>query len=251
MCLIAWNWQPDSQQPLLLLANRDEFFMRPTQPLHWWQHGLFMAGRDLHGGGSWLGVSRDGRLAALTNYRDPLHQRADAPSRGKLVTDFLEGSLSATDYLAQLMPRAQDYNPFNLLLLDGQQLLGFESRQARSFVLQPGIQGVSNAGFNTPWPKLLRLTAALSRQRPTADTETLMSLLADDTIAPDTLLPQTGITLERERLLSAAFIRSSDYGTRASSVIRLTAQGMEFSERSFNAQGTLATQQLRLATIAV
>ena len=167
------------------------------------------------------------------------------------MIDFLEGSLSAADYLTQLTPHAQDYNPFNLLLLDGQQLLGFESRQARSFIVQSGVQGVSNAGFNTPWPKLVRLTTALSRQTRTADTQTLMSLLADDTIAPDTALPRTGITLERERLLSAAFIRSPDYGTRASSVVRFTAQGMECSERSFNAQGTLATQQLRLAAVAV
>ena len=195
-------------------------------------------------------MSRDGRLAALTNYRDPHNQRPDAPSRGKLVTDFLEGSDSAADYLAQLSAHAQDYNPFNLLLLDGQQLLGFESRQAHSFIVQPGIQGVSNAGFNTPWPKLVRLKAALSQQAATADTEQLMTLLADDTIAPDAALPRTGITLERERLLSAAFIRSADYGTRASSVIRFTTQGVQFSERSFDARGPVATQHLSLAALA-
>ena len=243
MCLIAWNWQPDSERPFLLAANRDEFFARPALPLHWWQDGRILAGRDLHGGGTWLGMTRCGRVAALTNFRDPANQRHDAPSRGRLVADFLAGTASASEYLQQLTPHAQHYNPFNLLLLDGQHLMGFESNKARSFALTPGVHGVSNADFDTPWPKLVRLKQALAQLRPVDERNSLMDALQDQTIAADGQLPRTGIALERERLLSAAFIQSADYGTRASSIIRIDAQGAHFYEHTFDAGGSLATQQ--------
>jgi len=244
MCLIAWNWQPHSAQPLLLVANRDEFFARPSLPLHRWDDGLILAGRDLQGGGTWLGVSADGRLAALTNFRDPKNNRANTPSRGQLVSDFLAGTGSAADYLAQLAGEAHRYNPFNLLLLDGEQLLGFESQGSRCLTLPPGVHGVSNARFDTPWPKLQRLKRGLAAL-PEADDETCLALLADETQAADDTLPATGIALERERLLSACFIRSPDYGTRASSVVRIDAQGLHFCERTFTATQQVGTRRLR------
>jgi hypothetical protein len=169
MCLIAWNWQPDRSTPLLLLANRDEFYARPALPLHWWgpsPNGTeVLAGKDLQGGGTWLGVSRSGRLAALTNYRSTQPLRTDTPSRGELVAAFLHGDQDAPTYLEQLAQHCGDYNPFNLLVFDGHQLMGLESRNARVLRKPAGVGGVSNADFQTPWP-LTRLKAACRARRP-------------------------------------------------------------------------------------
>ncbi len=240
MCLIAWNWQPDSALPLLLIGNRDEFYARPTANLQWWEDADILAGRDLQAGGAWLGVDRRGRLAALTNHRDPTNARSNTPSRGSLVADFLRGDASAGDYLGQLAQRAGDYNPFNLLLFDGKSLLGFESRNARTHTLEPGVGAVSNADFNTPWPKLCRLSqgleAALQLQADPDDAK-LLSLLADRTIPPDDELPRTGIALEMERTLSMAFIAAPGYGTRANTIVRLGRENVSMLERTHSAAG--------------
>jgi len=265
MCLIAWRWQPGTATPLLLLANRDEFYARPTAPLRWWPGGRVLAGQDLQAGGTWLGLGAGGRrLAALTNFRDPglLPSAAAAgaaapPSRGALVSDFLQDeSLSAADYLAQLAPRAADFQGFNLLLFDGQQLLGFEgraSRGQRSVVLEPGLGAVSNAGFDTPWPKLLTLKSALAQrlaedhEEPGGD-EALLALLRDPRIAPDESLPATGVPQEWERALSAIFIATPNYGTRASALLRLRQQGgFDFLERSFDASGVIGMREFKVA----
>lgn len=246
MCLIAWDWQPDSETPLLLLANRDEFYARPALPVHWWDKGQVLAGRDLEAGGTWLGVDRRGRLAALTNYRLPSVDTAPKPSRGSLAADFLQGKQDAADYLAALAERAGAFNPFNLLLFDGQRLMGLESRNQRIVDLQPGIGAVSNADFNTPWPKLLKLKQGLQEQRQSGRTEVadLLPLLQDRVRALDSELPTTGVSLELERLLSATFIASEHYGTRACSVVALSRNKSCFFEQSHGAHGMLsATQQ--------
>lgn len=247
MCLITLNWQPTSAVPLRIAANRDEFYARPALGLHHWPEHPILAGQDLQAGGTWLGLSvcpATGvpRLAALTNYRDVANQRADAESRGHITASFLNSAVSARDYLATLTTQVSAYNPFNLILFDGQTLMGFESRHARAFALSPGITSVSNADFNTPWPKLERLRTSFEQTLAETDDEgrlqiRLFALLADRQRALDIDLPQTGITLERERILSAAFITSPDYGTRASSVISIRQQSAEFAERSFNAHG--------------
>ncbi len=237
MCLIAWNWQPG--KGLLLLANRDEFYARPTLPLHRWADGDLLAGKDLQGGGTWLGLGRGGRLAALTNVRDPRQFRADAPTRGTLVADFLRGEMSGPAYLAQLVPQAPAFNPFNLLLFDGERLLGFESQGARTIPLSAGVNAVSNARFNTPWPKLQRLTHAL-RQRGVPDVvqpQDVLPLLTDTQTASDAQLPDTGVPLATERALSATFIRTPDYGTRACSIVHMRGQQTEFWEQEFGADG--------------
>ena len=252
MCLIAWNWQPDADLPLLLIANRDEYYARPTRPLHQWDGAPICAGKDLQAGGTWLGLAPGGRMAALTNVRDMRQQRADAPSRGALVSDFLSGQSSAAQYLESIAATAAHYNPFNLLVYDGHTLLGFESQAARTVVLRSGIAAVSNAGFDTPWPKLLALKSGLqdwvtlqpTRQAP--GKEALFALLADNEPAPDAQLPDTGIPLERERVLSSAFIRSSDYGTRASSLVMLRRNSARFIERSFDEQGCTGEVSLDL-----
>jgi uncharacterized protein with NRDE domain len=250
MCLIAWNWQPGNTTELLLLSNRDEFYARTAQPLHWWDadggaEPQILAGRDLQGGGTWLGLSRDGRLAALTNYRTGTPQRADAPSRGELVADFLNGDARAHDYLADLRARAHQYNPFNLLLFDGQTLLGLESRGARIVQLEPGLGALSNADFHTPWPKLVRLRSGLRARVDAEQTapDALLPLLQDRSLAADTDLPKTGVPLELERALSATFIVTPPYGTRACSVVALGAGRASFTEQSFGPGGQLLSQQ--------
>ena len=243
MCLIAWNWQPHSELPLLLVANRDEFYARSTLPLHQWKDARIFAGQDLQAGGTWLGLGPGGRLAALTNVRNVGKQRDSAPSRGALVSGFLHSDLSGNAYLQSIMPDCDRFNPFNLLLFDGQSLLGFESQGGRIVDMQSGISAVSNAGFDTPWPKLLALKSGLHHwvreqtapQPPGSDA--LFALLKQDQPAPDAQIPDTGIPLERERALSCAFIRSSDYGTRASSLVMLRRNSARFVERSFDVQG--------------
>ena len=244
MCLIAWNWQPSSPTPLLLIANRDEFYARPTAPLAWWEDADILAGRDLQAGGTWLGVSRSGRLAALTNHRDPTNVRADAPSRGELVSGFLQAATPAADYLAELAGRAADYNPFNLLVFDGQTLMGLESRHAKVLTLQPGVGAVSNADFLTPWPKLTTLKNSLQSllaQTHPSDAE-LLELLHHHGVANDADLPATGIPLALERVLSSAFIATPDYGTRACSVVRFEANSVQFLEQGFDALGSIGTR---------
>ena len=247
MCLITLSWQPASSVPLVMAANRDEFYARPALGLHHWPRQGILAGQDLQAGGTWLGLGVGAgsdriRLAALTNYRDIANHKVDAASRGHITASFLNSTIGANDFLETLTANASRYNPFNLILFDGQQLMGFESRHARLFAMPPGITSVSNADFNTPWPKLERLRTSFKQTLTANDDEALQQdrlfkLLSDDRMAPDATLPQTGISLERERVLSAAFVRTADYGTRASSVIRVKHQVAEFTERSFDANG--------------
>lgn len=251
MCLITLNWQPGSSRPLLLAANRDEFYARPTRSLHHWPRQRILAGQDLQAGGTWLGLgvcAATGRIrmAALTNYRDVANHRVDAESRGHIAVSFLSSSITAKSYLETLAKKTSMYNPFNLILFDGQHLLGFESRHARLFALPAGVTAVSNADFNTPWPKLMSLSSAFERTL-LQDTgagvnedslkNRLFDLLSNSNVAPDEALPQTGIALERERALSATFIRTPDYGTRACSIISIKEQTATFTERSFDASG--------------
>lgn len=252
MCLIAWNWKTHSNMPLLLLSNRDEFYARPAMPLHWWVdddgHGpAILAGKDLQGGGTWLGLSRSGRLAALTNYRSPDALRSDTPSRGEFVADFLRSDLDAPTYLQQLARRAADYNPFNLLVYDGHTLMGLESRGAKLVPLQPGIGAVSNADFHTPWPKLTRISQRLQDhvEQQITDAPGLMPLLLDQSLAPDAHLPHTGVPLEWERLLSATFIKTPEYGTRACSVLAVHSTHVTFTEHSFGPQGLTQRTELQ------
>lgn len=248
MCLIAWNWRPDAPEQMLLIGNRDESYDRPALPLHWWNDAPILAGRDLSGGGTWLGVSRLGRMAAITNHRDPKAQRVGAPSRGALVQGFLASHETAQDYLDRVAWDAAAYNPFNLLVFDGTSFLGFESRRNRIVSIVPGISGVSNADFFTPWPKLRALTDRLSeltRKEPVVNDDALLALLTDRAIAPDHALPDTGIPLERERILSPAFITAPGYGTRASTILRLGAGGGEITEHLFDSTGRTGVTTIR------
>jgi uncharacterized protein with NRDE domain len=258
MCLIAWRWAPADPTPLVLLANRDEFYARPTQALAQWPDSPVIAGRDLDGGGTWLGVTTGGRVAALTNYRDPSMMVDGRPSRGALVQGFLEGDLDSVAYLNELARYAHQYNPFNLLVFDGQRLMACESRGRHYDIVrpEPGVGAVSNAGFDSVWPKVTALREALGDILSESDAtdQQLLALLQNRDIAPDALLPQTGIPRDWERALSAAFIALPSYGTRASSVLRVHADTVHMIERCFDADGALgdvAVSRSRLSGEAI
>jgi uncharacterized protein with NRDE domain len=241
MCLILVVWRRHPQYPCLIAATRDEFHSRSAEPAHWWHdRPQILAGRDLVAGGTWLGLSRTGRFAALTNYRSPQHRRTDVPSRGSLVTDALESQGTALDDLGGLQRVGPGYNGFNLIFSDGQSLAVHESVRDVGRVLAPGIYGLSNHVLDTPWPKVERakerLHALLDR---TIDPSSVLELLRDDRPARDEDLPGTGMSLEWERLLSSAFIRGSDYGTRCSTIIRIDQGGkVYFDEWTWDASGS-------------
>lgn len=239
MCLIVFAWQPESPTVLRLAANRDEFYARPSAALSQWPDapGVF-AGRDLQAGGTWLGVTAQGRFAALTNIRDP-GQKAGTRSRGALTADYLLGQESAPVYLDRIMRDAEEHAGFNLLVGDRHQLWHFNSQEGRPRQLQSGIYGMSNASLDTPWPKLLRARSALS-DRVEREDEALLELLSDSHLPADHLLPDTGVGLATERLLSSIFITTAAYGTRASTVLNLGRDGRwNITERSFGPQGAL------------
>jgi uncharacterized protein with NRDE domain len=240
MCLILVAWQAHSQYPCVVAANRDEFHARPAAAAAWWpDHPGILAGRDLEAGGTWLGITRGGRFAALTNYRDSRQRRTDAPSRGALVTALLESGASVAQSLAYLREVGGNYNGFNVIFSDGRQLGIYESVPGLGRELGPGIYGLSNHLLDTPWPKVLQAKSRLEAALAGTDTAPLLELLRDDRPAPDEQLPRTGVSLEWERLLSSAFVRANDYGTRCSTIIRIETPGRAyFDEWSWNSVGT-------------
>jgi uncharacterized protein with NRDE domain len=227
MCLIVFAWQVIPGVPLVAAGNRDEFYDRPATPAAWWtDHPQVYAGRDLRGGGTWMGITRDGRFAAVTNVRAPSEKRADAPTRGLLVTDYLSGDTSPEEYIQSISSRAHLFNGFNLLIGNREQLLWFSNAaqddERNGKPLAPGIYGLSNATLDTPWPKVVRTKAQFaSLLCQGAPEEAYFDMLTDSTRASDCRLPRTGISLERERALSAVCIDTPDYGTRTSTVVQL------------------------------
>ncbi len=268
MCLLAFALDAHPRYHLVLMANRDEFYARPTTPAGWWGDApTVLAGRDDKAGGTWMGVTRAGRWAALTNVRDPARERTGTPSRGTLVADYLRGDDAPAAYLGAIAVRAARYNGFNLLVGDGRTAAYLSNRTAdhdttdddaiddASAVeaagpqpVAPGVHGLSNALLDTPWPKVARATdhlrtrlhAAASPEEarpPGADAlaHRLLTALHDATPAPDDALPDTGVGLALERMLSPLFIRSDRYGTRASTVLLLGHDGtVTFVERTFD-----------------
>ena len=230
MCLIVFAWQVVPGAPLVACANRDEFYDRPTSAAAPWpEHPAIYAGRDLKGGGSWMGITNEAtgsRFAALTNIRGPNERRADAPSRGALVADFLAGSMSAPDYIAAIAASSDAYNGFNLVLGDRHAMYWYSNRangDARNGKpLEPGIYGISNGLLDAPWPKVVRTKAQFaSLLCQGAPEDAYFEMLADTTRAPDLRLPDTGIEIGLERTLSAVCIESPGYGTRTSTVVKV------------------------------
>ena len=239
MCLILFAYRQREDYPLLLIANRDEYYARPTRNAHWWDDASVFGGRDLEAGGTWLGINRDGRLAAVTNVREPGGMQPGKRSRGELTRGFLSGSKSPREYLGEIDARARDYAGFNLLLGDVGELWFYSNRAPGVKRVEAGIHGISNGAFDEPWPKLssgkTELAALLDGE---IDSRRLMEILTDHRVAEDHALPSTGVPLDIERMLSSRFIRSPGYGTRASTVLIVDAEGrVEFSEQNFGEEG--------------
>lgn len=240
MCLIVFAYNVHPSYRLVLAANRDEFYERPSSSADFWKdHPEVLAGRDLKNGGTWLGVTRDGKFAAVTNYRDPAALKNDAPSRGKLVSRYISGNQNPDNYLKKIFSQADKYNGFNLFLGDDNDLFVFSSRGKKQ-KLKPGIYGLSNHLLNSPWPKVVRskrmLKAALEKKGDALERE-LFSLLADRRVPPESKLPVTGIGLEWERLLSSIFIESPVYGTRSSTILLIGKnRRVKFVEKVFDGQ---------------
>ena len=224
MCVIYFAYETHPNRPLILLANRDEFYDRPTAAAAYWEdHPQIYAGRDLVAGGTWLGITRGGRIAAVTNYRDQSAPKGNR-SRGELVAEFLKSEESPAKYLGGVQQRALQYSGFNLIVGDlsesGDGLFYFSNGGNGTRRLEPGVYGLSNHLLDTPWPKVARgkdrfqelLTSPI-------DIETLLGLLRDESLADDAELPDTGIGYEKEKALSAIFIKTPIYGTRSSSVV--------------------------------
>jgi uncharacterized protein with NRDE domain len=237
MCLIVFAWHVLPGVPVIAAANRDEFYDRPATPAGPWPDAPHViAGRDLQGGGSWMGVSLVGangpRFAALTNIRAPDERRTDAPSRGALVADFLREDVTVPEYLQRIVERGDVYNGYNLVLGDAEALYWYSNRGGadprNGQALERGrIYGISNGLLDAPWPKVLRTKAQFaSLLCQGAPEDAYFEMLADTTRAPDVRLPETGMPIEVERMLSPVCIEMEGYGTRTSTVVKLY-RGME------------------------
>jgi len=241
MCLIVLAWRTHPRYRLIVAANRDEYFGRPTAPAAFWDdHTGVLAGRDLEAGGTWLGITPHGRFAALTNYRNPADQKTGAPSRGALASDFLTGKAVPGEYAREVEKRARDYNGFGLLVGDAVSMYFFSNRGGHAARVDPGVHGLSNHLLDTPWPKVEKGKAAFSAllDKP-FDPEAALHLLEDTQHASNELLPSTGVSLELEERLSAIRIPAiGGYGTRCSTVLSFAEEGkVEFHERSYREDG--------------
>lgn len=240
MCLIAVAWQAHPRWRLLLAGNRDEQYARPSAPLARWADLPVIAGRDLQAGGTWLGVTDGGRVSVVTNVRDPRDPQRGA-SRGLLVSDFLAGHDDAAAHAQALSAKAAGYRPFNLLTFDARAGYYLGNRPAACMqAVTPGVHALSNAAFDTPWPKTCALSACVEAwiKAGSDDFSPLFAALADERPAPDAALPDTGIGIELERKLSPAFIRAETYGTRASTVVAIDHAGAGIIiERRFGPRG--------------
>lgn len=244
MCLIALAWRAHPRYDLVLAANRDEFHARAADAAAFWPDApQVFGGRDRAQGGSWLALSTAGRLAAVTNVRRMQVPDPAAPSRGALVADYVR--------VGREPQQLSRYAGFNLLLWDGG-APRYLSNQAPPQTLAPGVHGLSNATLNTPWPKLLRLRETLSHwcAAGTSDPAPLFAALRDERAAEDHELPDTGVGLEMERLLSAPFIRSSRYGTRASTLVCIRGEHAEFTELRFDDQGQLSGRSEQIVRLS-
>ena len=246
MCIAVFQWNPDAETPLLLAANRDEHFERPTRSMHWWPRGSVLAGVDLKGDGAWLGVTRRGRFALITNIRNPALQKAGAPSRGQIVRQYLEATQSAGEFVEGLAAKASQYEGFNLLCGslggDTRALWFLNSADGTPRLLDAGLYALSNASLDTEWPKVTRIKAgfrhALAERDLAAQNERLLRLLANTTKVADRDLPRTGVPLEWERELSSISVRRDGYGTRAATVLRIGGGQAQVTELNHNEDAT-------------
>jgi uncharacterized protein with NRDE domain len=237
MCLIAFAYQVHPEHPIILAANRDEFYSRATQNAHWWpDHPDLLAGKDLEANGTWMGVSRSGLIAAVTNVREPDKRNTASRSRGELPREFLQQQPSITDYNNYLINTQNDFQGYNLIYGSGESLWFFSNRIPEPQALAPGIYGLSNASLNTPWPKVEKIKKSLKRllDNNNLSTPALLQMMASTSEADDSQLPSTGVSLEWERRLSAICIHKPDYGygTRSTTALIIShSEEICFHER--------------------
>ncbi|MBU3624139.1 NRDE family protein [Polynucleobacter sp. AP-Latsch-80-C2] len=266
MCLILFAWKSHPDYPLVVAANRDEFYERDTEGLGWWpEHPHVLAGRDradvLGSPGTWLGFTKTGRFAALTNVRAPSEKNPDARTRGELSLMYLTNKDRPNDFIQSHSKRFSQYNGFNLLMADlsdpsnaemhwvsNRMMMGQSIRPRKVFpeqALTPGVYGLSNAMLDTPWPKVNHRVAAFAQalamdQGQLKNADQYLKLLADTHVASDHELPNTGVNRDWEKALSPAFIKTPSYGTRSSTILRIRKDGQfEMVERRFDATGTV------------
>jgi uncharacterized protein with NRDE domain len=240
MCLILFSYKNHSDYDLILASNRDEFRDRPTAKLEFWEDFPdVLAGRDLINGGTWMGITRTGRFAALTNFRSLPMIKQDSPSRGNLVKDFLCGNMSASDYIQKLKPIAASYSGFNLIFGNMDALFYFSNCSQEIQTISSGLFGLSNNFLNVPWPKVERgkhLFSECMEKDSEPDIKQIFTLLSDQSYPERHQLPRTGISMEWEQMLSPIFIDNSFYGTRSQSILSIKKNGyISFYERTIHA----------------
>jgi len=251
MCLALIALHAHPRYPLVIAANRDEFHARAADPAHWWTHEM-LAGRDRVAGGTWFGVTRGGRWALITNFREGVARDPNAPSRGGLVTQALSAADTAIAFAARASVDGQRFHGFNLLMGDGAAGCYSSNRASGGKVLARGIVGLSNHLLDTPWPKVVRGKTALARalSRDDDPLAATFELLADRQQASAGALPVTGVSPQWERILSPIFIVSPEYGTRCSTVLTIDVSGIaRFIERSFDASGSATGEVAHLFRI--
>jgi uncharacterized protein with NRDE domain len=237
MCLIVFANNISDDYKLIFAANRDEFYDRPTEQADFWdEHPDLLAGKDLQAGGTWLGITKKGKFAAITNFRDLKNIKNDAPSRGNLTLNFLLSDISPKEYYDKLKPTLNNYNGFNLLFGFVDDLQYFSNKTEGLKKLESGIHGISNAVLNTPWPKVEKSKRQLQHliEQKNIHPWEVLNLLDDTTLAKDEELPDTGVGLEMERMLSPIFIKSEKYGTRSSTIITVDkGNNVRFVEKTY------------------
>ncbi|REE01736.1 NRDE family protein [Marinoscillum furvescens] len=236
MCLIVFAWDVHPKYKLVMAANRDEFYNRPTAKAAFWEdHPEIFGGRDLKAGGTWMAASTLGKFAAVTNYRDLANIQDDARSRGELPTGFLQHEGTPVDYVKQVHPNAEAYNGFNLLAADFHHMVHYSNYERKINELAPGIYGLSNALLDTPWPKVTKARGMFEEVLATDFShEDLLSMMGDTAIAADQVLPDTGLSKDMEKALSAMCIRTPNYGTCCSTVLTMDRDGtVALTEKSY------------------
>lgn len=247
MCLILFAHNAESRLPLVVAANRDEFYTRPTRQADFWPaskaNPAVLAGKDLQAGGTWLGITTSGRFAAVTNIRDPSQPERKTRSRGELTLNFLQGNLSPAEYSKQVQSRFEQYAGFNLLIADRDSIFYLNNHHGVAERLKPGVYGLSNGLLDAPWPKITRGRTLLQQMlsgKAELNTDQLLAMMNDRSVAKDAELPSTGVSKELERSLSSTFIYNPDrlYCTLCSTAIIVDAENnCRFSEQNYNNAG--------------
>ena len=238
MCLIFISINNHPTYKLIIAANRDEFYNRKTAAADFWEDKpQILGGRDLEASGTWMAMTKTGRIGMITNYRDPQNINPSAPSRGELVSNYLENGVQGLSYLNSIESKAKEYNGFNLIVGTQDELWYLSNYKNGIDKLEPGLYGLSNHLLETLWPKIIRgkeKLAPLLKER-IIDAKNVFEILYDGEQAMDENLPNTGIGLEKERMLSSMFIKSPNYGSRCSTVVLIDHRNqVQLTERVYD-----------------